>query len=738
MRPRFRTALLSIAIAVSSTGFARPITLEPLSTFGRPDDSYDEFATDVAIDGDYALATAARTVTDPGGDPTLSQHFATAFMFHREGTRWRLVRRMLETQQIRTFPIPLAVAMQNGLAAVQGARTDIWKLTATGWMRQPADLSLDGPGDHLVVNGGRVLSGDGTAAWNARVFEPDSSGTWHTAALLEGKPRLAGGDDQFRGGAADLSDNWAVVMQPDGEEDPVPEAFIFHDYGRTGGGWYTFPYGSAQRPAGASRFGNEVAIRWPDVLVSGGDESGTYLFRERPAAGFELATRIQALDSFMGSGPAGSFAHTDQLLLQHAFSHDRNADVVNVFRRRSDGTYEHVAVLADTNGASLGRAIAISGRRVLVGGNDDGLVRYFIIPLELPAPAAVEDTFAFGAGAGWEVSAGSTFRTAMRGISRVLRQTQRDIVARAVLADVDLTSEAIEADVRPISFSANDGSVGLATRYQGPENHFEAVLRRDGVAQLRRMAGGHLRVLASTQFRATTGKYYRVRLESVGTLHRLLIDGRLILDADASGPTHGRAVLTTDRAQAEFDNVTVSPTLMSTMYTTGFETGPGPWTRSALGFWNLTVDSSTVYSQSSIAGDARASIGVPTDDQIVRVRARLDTFATPNGTQERWFGVMARHVDDRNHYLLALSNTNTVSLRRVVNGNVTTLASAKYAVLPATWYQLRLDAVGDALRAYVNGALLLEATDDALSSGNSGLAMFKAATDYDDFLAYQP
>src|SRR4051812_39114927 len=124
MHDVFRVALLSAATCLlGGIAHARLVTLEPLSTFGTPDPAYDEFATDVAIDGDYALATAARTVEDPGGDPTLRQDFATAFMFHRSGTHWELVRRLLETTQIRTFPIPLAVAMQNGVAAVQTART---------------------------------------------------------------------------------------------------------------------------------------------------------------------------------------------------------------------------------------------------------------------------------------------------------------------------------------------------------------------------------------------------------------------------------------------------------------------------------------------------------------------------------------------------------------------------------------------------------------------------------------
>jgi hypothetical protein len=225
----------------------------------------------------------------------------------------------------------------------------------------------------------------------------------------------------------------------------------------------------------------------------------------------------------------------------------------------------------------------------------------------------------------------------------------------------------------------------------------------------------------------------------VGTLHRAHIDGVLLIDADAAGPTHGRAALLTDRAAADFDNVIVSPSLSATIYSTDFEDGsPGPWKRTGLGFWNLWSGSSVAWNQSSIAGYARASIGAATDDQIVRVRARLDTFATPNGSEDRWFGVMARHVDERNFYYLSLRRSNTVSLRKFVNGVATTLATAAYTVEPATWYDLRIDAVGDQLRAYVNSRLVLEATDTSHARGNAGPVMYKAAADFDDFLSHQP
>jgi hypothetical protein len=99
---------------------------------------------------------------------------------------------------------------------------------------------------------------------------------------------------------------------------------------------------------------------------------------------------------------------------------------------------------------------------------------------------------------------------------------------------------------------------------------------------------------------------------------------------------------------------------------------------------------------------------------------------------------MARRTDDSNFYYVTLRRSNRIDLRKVVNGSVTVLASRAFTVAPATWYRLRLDAVGNQLRVYVGANLLLEATDASHASGNSGLVMYRTAADYDDFLAYQP
>ena len=46
--------------------------------------------------------------------------------------------------------------------------------------------------------------------------------------------------------------------------------------------------------------------------------------------------------------------------------------------------------------------------------------------------------------------------------------------------------------------------------------------------------------------------------------------------------------------------------------------------------------------------------------------------------------------------------------------------------------------LGSSLRAYLNGALVIQTTDTTHASGRTGAMTYKAAADFDDYLAYQP
>jgi hypothetical protein len=720
-------------LTLADVAYSRPVVIENLTSFGTPDAAYTSFGGDVAIDGDYALVLATRQLPNPV-EPDRPRNGQTAFIFHRNGTTWTMVRRLDEYDVSPDFEFPLGVAMRGGIAAAQIGPVDIWELGATGWVRTASLPPTDNPGGSIEVDGARVLNGQGSCGWNGQLYVKDLTGAWMTGPKLVGFTRSDGCDDEFHGNNVALAGPWALVHQPDAEDRNFSSTLIYRQ--NSDNSWTTF--GEARPEGDVTTFGPEITLLGDDVIVGGSDVTGTLVYREETAMGFHLKDRIRPIDSFMGAGHSAGFARDGNLLLQRARSYDRDADVVNVFQRRTDGSYVHVATLVGRNGQSLTGSVAISGRRVLVSG-EGGLVHYFELPATLSAPTPRQDTFATGNGSGWTPSAGSAFATTGAGASRVFRQSQTGIATRAVYTGVDWTNEAIEADVRVRQFAVSGAGVGVATRFQNESNYFEAVVRNTGRIELRRMASGTLRTLASAAFVPTVNRTYRLRLESIGTQHRVYLDGVLRVEFDAGGPTHGRPAIMTDRAAADFDNVIVTPSPVTTMYATGFEDGsPGPWTQSGFGFWNLWSGMSQVWFQSSVAGDARASIGVPTDDQVVRVRARLDTFATATGNQERWFGVMARKSDNANYYYLSLRSSNTLSLRKLVNGTATVLASVPFTVTPATWYDLRLEAVGDQIRAYVNTTLRLEATDTTHASGTSGPVMYKTAADYDDFSAYQP
>ena len=119
----------------------------------------------------------------------------------------------------------------------------------------------------------------------------------------------------------------------------------------------------------------------------------------------------------------------------------------------------------------------------------------------------------------------------------------------------------------------------------------------------------------------------------------------------------------------------------------------------------------------------------------MQVRARADSFGA--GTNQ-WFGLMARYVDDGNYYYVTVRSSNVVSLRKLVNGAIHVIAEAPMTVSRGTWYTLKLEAVGNSLRAYVNGRLVAQGTDNSHAAGRYGLAMYKTAASYDDVLVYQP
>jgi hypothetical protein len=716
-----------LLVGAVNLAYARPVVLEETATLTNPNPTkYPQFGRMVATNGEYALVLGSRD--DPQGSEGGEMLQRDALLYRRVAGQWQyqqVLRASLREWEGYNFPDLLA--MKGNLAVLElDGDIQAYRLDATGW--QPAG-SLGAITEEIETDGVRVVTTTGDCGWHARVRESDGAGGW-ISHFLAGQQR-DGCDDEFWGGPADIDGNRVIVGTPDTFDFDNQEIPIFE---RGASAWTRVATISAI--PGVREFAGEVALRGGDAIVDA--RLGAYVFRYPNL--HEPTGRLQPPDAYLQSRLSfyrdTKIEKSGELVFVSELSYDRAGRVINVFRANASapGTYEHAAVLAPSGGGPLINWFDVSGNVVIAGGAETAYI--FELPASLTAPAPRQDNFETGNAAGWTTIAGSQFSVVASGANRVYRQASTTGEARALLGNTPWTNQAIEAEVTPTAFDGNDRWVGLVTRYQDAQNYFYVALRSSGTLQLRRMRAGVFSTIASTAFPVTVNRRYRLRLESIGSVHRVYVDGALLLDADDAGaPLNGVAGLTMYRTRADFDNVVVTPSPRTSVFINDFSTSsPGDWTHTGSGQW---APGAGAFAQNSVAAEARAVIGGRTADQVVEARVRQIAWSS-TGTSERWAGLLARYVDDGNYYYLHLRSGGTVSLRKLVNGTIFTLASAPLAVSLNTQYALRLEAVGNQLRGYVNGNLVLQVTDTSHAAGISGLMTNKAAAQFDDYVAYQP
>jgi hypothetical protein len=127
--------------------------------------------------------------------------------------------------------------------------------------------------------------------------------------------------------------------------------------------------------------------------------------------------------------------------------------------------------------------------------------------------------------------------------------------------------------------------------------------------------------------------------------------------------------------------------------------------------------------------------GGPTRDQIVSAVVQPQAFNA--GVAGAFVGLMARHVNNSNHYYVALFRDN-VALRKRVKGVHSTIKQIPFTVVPGVAYRVRLEVIASSLRLYINERLVAEGVDGTLPTGRYGLITFNAAADFDDFKALRP
>lgn len=169
----------------------------------------------------------------------------------------------------------------------------------------------------------------------------------------------------------------------------------------------------------------------------------------------------------------------------------------------------------------------------------------------------------------------------------------------------------------------------------------------------------------------------------------------------------------------------------ATLFSDNFDDGNADgWSKSG-GSWSVVTDGTGVYRQASTGADAKAQAGtIGWTDYATQVRVKPLAWS---GTG-RYAAVLSRAQNMTNYYYLAITNSGQVQLGRRSGGTSTVLSSAAVPVSLGTWYTLRLEAFGSALRGFVNGAQLVSATDTTFPAGKVGLATYYASASFDDLM----
>ena len=110
-------------------------------------------------------------------------------------------------------------------------------------------------------------------------------------------------------------------------------------------------------------------------------------------------------------------------------------------------------------------------------------------------------------------------------------------------------------------------------------------------------------------------------------------------------------------------------------------------------------------------------------------------FKPVSGKDDQAAGLIFRVQDKDNYYILrANALENNVVLFRYAGGSRSTITEGSAKVLSGQWQELKLEVDGNRFRGFLNGQLVVTATDDAFAAGGVGLwTKADSITRFDNF-----
>lgn len=685
---------------------------------GAPNGGYGR---SVAIDGNIAVVGANPSSPENPEQP------GAAYVFERNSQGvWQQTTKLTRGVDQQNDVFGFDVAVDGNVIAVGDLffeRVYVFEKQGASWVRTAELGSGPGTGNGYSVAVQGDLIAISHAYDNGLALYRRGAGGWQQLASYSNS--WAEEDPTYMGPRVDVTAGIAVFGTPPHVEDgPDPGRLYLYSPGPNGN-WAAPTVTSWPHPDMHSGFSGNVSISGNTLLASG-------LIYRRNSSGSWALTNTTTRGTVLDDDESTVIAPDAPYLLGR------------VYQRDASGSWPRVAELATSNALELNR-VDVNSKRVVAASYPTGYVDdtwptgqafIFELPATMDRPSLLQDDFQDGNAQGW-MPLGGSFGVVSNGTSLVYRQSNTAANAAALLANANYGDQSIQADIVPRAFDGTDRWFGLVARYVNSANYYYVTARSGGGIQLKKMLGGSFTTLGSAPLAVTLNRSHRLRLEAVGDHVRVLVNERPVIsvrDDDISGGQPGVMMY---RTRADYDNVLVNANPGTPAFVHDFN--EQRYTMQTTPYWRLAWWG--LYLQDDLTGGAHLLTPSHGDngthgDQIVEADLRPTQFAGA----DRWIGLAARHVDTNNYVYVTLRSSNTLQIKKLVNGAIQTLASTPFSVATNTTYRVRLEAVGSRIRAYVNGEHKLEASDTPNTPGakRAGVVMYRTAAEVDNFSLFQP
>jgi hypothetical protein len=169
-----------------------------------------------------------------------------------------------------------------------------------------------------------------------------------------------------------------------------------------------------------------------------------------------------------------------------------------------------------------------------------------------------------------------------------------------------------------------------------------------------------------------------------------------------------------------------------------FEANADKWQALPAEGWSIVTDGTKVYQQGTLDTQARFSAAGNSawTDQVVEAKVKVLAFTGSSSSYQA--AVYARFTPDA-HYYVALQSNGDFKIKKFSGGNNTSISSAASVdVAVNTWYTVKLEVIGTALKAYLNGTAVLNATDADVTAGGIAVGTKNATAAFDDVKVTAP